>query len=176
MKYPRGHASGPGGPKHCFHLPDCIGIGWPDNSDELGCCQCGIRAREREAVKEKVRAMPKAQPSPLRPKPSPVPAYEGGDLSPEGPSSVTHPKTGRQQSAFLKGSLTGSGLTAVLAALIQLASMWREDRREEREALRLAAAEQRAHEDTRELRELRARIVETTKQPWAAVAVDGGVR
>ena len=114
--------------------------------------------------------------TPPRPNPSPSrPKYRYGDLSPEKPSGVFHPVTGKQRGAFVAGSVAGGTLAAVAGVVIQLASMWREDRREEREAARMEREAIRASEEHREMRELRWRVVQESKQPWAAAPpVDGG--
>lgn len=31
---------------HCHHAPLCIGLGYSDERDPLGCCRCGDRLRE----------------------------------------------------------------------------------------------------------------------------------
>ena len=114
--------------------------------------------------------------TPPRPNPSPSrPKYRYGDMSPEQASGVFHPVTGKHRSTFFVGTAAGGALAAVLGAIMQLASMWREDRREEREAARLEREAIRTSEEHREMRELRWRVVQESKQPWAAAPpVDGG--
>lgn len=101
-----------------------------------------------------------------------APRFEGGHLSPEGPSSITHPKTARTQASFLKGGLTAT----VIAAVMRLGEMYFDDRQRQRDTERMRIEAQLRREDEKELRELRWRIIEGTKQPWAAGPVDAGVR